>query len=121
MDWVLWGYRQIYWLRRALIKQFCPEENNYPKVQVHSDNLPWFWIGIQYEDGTTVSVTDTINREINYGVRVTPRFLSKATGLIHGTWKYVDVKTLEEKDFPSEGFIIEDAADNSSVSVSDTE
>ena len=121
MDWVLWGYRQVYWIRRALIKKFCPEENTIPRVQVHSDSLPWFWIGMKYEDGTVVSVTEIVNQEVSYGTRVTPRFLSKATGLIHGTWRYMDARTLEERDFPSEGFIIEDVADSSSVSVSDSE
>lgn len=113
----MWIYREIYWCRRALIKQFCPTEEIVEET-VHKDSLPWFWIGIVYSDGESITVTDVINNSLQYGVRVTPEYLSKQTGFTSGTWKYMDSKTLEEKDFPSEGFVIEDVIDKQ---ISDSE
>lgn len=110
MDWCLWVYRQVYWCRRSLIKQFCPKEEP-KKVHVHSDSLPWFWIGMKYSDDSSVTVTDVINTEIQYGDCVTPEYLSRITGFRDGTWRYMSAKTLEELDFPSVGFIIEDVLD----------
>jgi hypothetical protein len=108
MEWCLWVYRQIYWCRRAIVKQFCPDEKPYEKIHVHSDSLPWFWVGMKYSDEDSVTVTEAVNHSIQYGTRVTPTFLTRLTGYSGGTWKYMDSKTLEEKDFPSEGLIIED-------------
>ncbi len=113
----MWIYREIYWCRRALIKQFCPIEEIVEET-VHKDSLPWFWIGFVYSDGNSATMTETVNNSLQYGVRVTPEYLNKLTGLIDVQWRYIDVKTLEEKDFPSEGFVIEDVMDKQ---ISDSE
>lgn len=89
------------------MKMFFTDEP-YQKITVHSDSLPWFWIGIQRHDGTIITYTEVINNYIEYGICVTPHVLSAVTSEYDGIWKYVDCKTLEEKDFPSEGFIIEE-------------
>jgi hypothetical protein len=49
---------------------------------------------------------------------VTPEFLSKLTGFKGGVWRYMNAKTLEELDFPSEGITIEDVF-NKSISNSE--
>lgn len=112
MGWFIWIYREIYWCRRALVKKFCPVEEPEDEIpKIHSDSLPWFWIGMVYPDGDSVTVTDAINNNLQYGTRVTPEYLTRQTGFAHGLWKYMDSKTLEEKVFPSEGFVIEDVLD----------
>lgn len=113
MEWVLWAYRQLYWCKRQIVKQCCPREVlPYRKLSVNSSSLPWLWIGIQYNDQTTVTVTEIVNHAIEYGDHITPVFLTTLCGFSGGTWKYVDSKTLEELDFPSEGFIIKNDRPN---------
>ena len=114
----MWVYREIYWCRRTLIKQFCPVEEPEELPEIHKDSLPWFWIGVVYADGDSVTVTETVNKSLQYGMRVTPQYLTRITGYAHGVWKYMDSKTLEEKIFPSEGFVIEDVFDKQ---ISDSE
>ncbi len=111
MDWCLWVYRQLYWCKRRIVKQFYPEQE-YQRPSVRLDDLPWFWIGVTYPD-SDITVTSVVNQSLKYGVRVTPQYLSYVTGFHEGRWRYIDAKTLEEKDFPSEGFIIEDVLDKS--------
>lgn len=119
MDWIVWAYRQVYSCKRSIIKNCCPKEDPYDEpFRVHADSLPWFWIGMVYPDKTSITVTDIINCKIRYGMRVTPEYLTKATGYTKGVWMYIDSKTLEEREFPSEGFVIEDVLDKS---VSDSE
>lgn len=105
----MWAYRQLFACKRRL----CPGEKSPKTIFVDTSNLPWFWIGLRYHDQLTTSVTDIVNSSLRYGVRVTPEYISHVTGYTKGTWRYIDSKTLEEKDFPSEGFIIEDVLDKS--------
>jgi lysozyme family protein len=107
MEWCLWMYRQLYWCKRRL----CPGEVAPKRIFVNTSNLPWFWIGIKHSAESCITVTDIVNCSLEYGIRVTPEYLSKVTGFKDGNWKYVDSETLEEKDFPSDGFIIEDVFD----------
>ncbi len=111
MDWVIWAYRELYWCKRSLIKQFCPVDDEDVTPGVHTDSLPWLWIGVRYNDDSITTVTHTVNDTISYGTWVTPKYLTKITGLSNGKWLYVDSKTLEEKEFPSDGFVIEDVSD----------
>jgi hypothetical protein len=111
MEWCLWAYRKLYWCKRQIVKQFC-QEQQYQHPIIRLDDLPWFWIGIVYPD-TSITVTTVVNQALEYGVRVTPEFLTDITGFHGGVWRYMDAKTLEEKDFPSAGFIIEDVLDKS--------
>jgi hypothetical protein len=104
-------YRYAYWIKREIVKRFCPTEIPYEDVRPNPSSLPWFWIGMRYENDVTITVTDVVNHIIEYDMRVTPEVLYRITGCEGGTWKYIDAQTLEEKDFPSEGFIIEDVLD----------
>ena len=87
------------------------------KQTVSSSELPWLWIGIKNENGC-ITVTNDVNKTLRYDEYVTPSYLSVTTGLLHGKWYYIDSETLEEKEFPSEGFIIRNV---SSKSISDSE
>lgn len=111
MNWILWGYRQVFWCTRWCQKLFR-DEYQPVKTTIHTDSLPWFWIGAVFDDNEPVTVTDIINRSLERGICVTPEYLRIITGIDGATWKYMDAKTLEEKDFPSDGFIIEDVHDN---------
>lgn len=75
------------------------------KDLVSLSSLPWLLIGIKYENQFT-SLTEVVNSAMYNGVRVTPEYLSNVTGFKDGIWQYIDKETLEEKDFPSEGFVI---------------
>lgn len=108
MDWCLWAYRQVYWIHRTIVKKFCPREEPLDDSSVKKHHIPWLWIGVKYEDNE-LTMTEVVNSNLEYGLRVTPEFLYNITRLEdNGTWRYLDSKTLEVKDFPSEGFIIED-------------
>ena len=105
MEWVVWAYRQIYWCRRRL-----SPTTPVVRTQVPIHKLPWFWIGAELYNKTE-TVTELVNQYVRYGNVITPEFLKEITGCTDViTWKYIDVLTLEEKEFPSEGFVIENAS-----------
>lgn len=74
--------------------------------------VPWLFIGATLEDGTVVDYTCEVNDSLDYGLNVTTDWLDIITGAKNVTWKYLDSKTLEEKDFPSEGFVIDDPVES---------
>lgn len=104
MNVCLWVYRQIYWCCRRV----CPRESSPKTLFVSAASVPWLWIGLRYSDEDSITVTNIIAAEIRPGMRVTTDVLSSITGFNDGIWRYIDSETLEERDFPSEGFIIED-------------
>lgn len=104
MEWAYWAYCQLFYCKRAFVKFCCPEAERKRKVL----NPPWMWIGFYAEDGTTVSATEFINNRISDGCIVDTYFLGSVTGFKNVQWKYIDIATLEEKDFPSEGIVIQD-------------
>lgn len=73
------------------------------KIEYHK--VPWLWIGAVYPD-MTLDVTQTVDKTIGAGTRVDKEYLMFVTGENTNTWKYLDMETLEEKEFPSEGFVI---------------
>ena len=104
MEWIVWAYREIYKCKRLVFKNKPP-----PRIEIPVNKLPWFWIGAKLPTRTE-SVTDMVNQYVRYGNRITPDFLTEITGYTDViAWKYIDVETLEEKDFPSQGFLIENA------------
>lgn len=111
MTWISWIYSQLFYCKRRL----CPNaKRNMPFIPVN--RLPWFWVGAK-RDVETVTVTDIINNYVKYGIPVTSKLLSELTNINEDVvWKYIDSKTLEEKDFPPEGILIEDDTLHRSVS-----
>ena len=104
MSYLLECMRIIHWA----MQQVCPRQKaTRPSVLVNK--LPWFWIGAEI-DNESVSITDIVNNAIKYSNVVTPEFLSEISGYSQPVnWKYVDALTLEEKEFPPEGIVIENA------------
>lgn len=106
MNWLLWTCKQFFCCRRRVMKVFYEE---IPvQRSVHVDQLPWMWIGLVNSVGQTIVVTKLVNESLKPGMRVTPEFMYDLIGTDTGVWHYIDSKTLEDKVFPSEGFIIED-------------
>ena len=85
----------------------CPRKKRDEDV-IASSRLPWLWVGAVYPDGTVEDHTEYINKYSTYGMRITTILMDLALrekAVV--VWKYIDTKTLEEKDFPSEGFVID--------------
>lgn len=77
------------------------------KETVSASKIPWIWIGVQTKTNGTITVTDIVNDRIRYGDCVTEKLLAELTGYVNvEEWRYVDIETLDEKRFPSEGILI---------------
>jgi hypothetical protein len=103
MSWITWIYSHFFYCKRRL----CPHTKRHIP-DVPANKLPWFWVGATILD-STICVTDVINNHVKYGTIVTSKLLSEITHIDDSAvWKYIDAKTLEEKDFPPDGIVIED-------------
>lgn len=110
MYFVVWVYRQVFWCCRRIDSiLFSPVQK---ETNVSPSAVPWLFIGATLEDGTVVDYTCEVNDSLDYGLNVTTDWLDIITGAKNVTWKYLDSKTLEEKDFPSEGFVIDDPVES---------
>ena len=88
------------------MNKLCPQNRTYRK-EVSTHNLPWFWIGAEINNNT-VAITELVNSSIKHSTIVTPDFLSEVSGYTQPiTWRYIDALTLEEKEFPRSGIVIE--------------
>ena len=88
------------------MNQLCPREQKRVEVPVHK--LPWFWVGAQIGD-SLVSITNLVNESLDDTSVVTPLYLSTLADYPNTVvWKYMDRTTLEEKEIPSDGFVIKD-------------
>lgn len=105
MDTLYFIYKNLFWCKRSFVKLFYEDEIVLPEI--HTDDVPWLWLGVRYSDSEIISATELLDNKLHHGLRVTPEWLTKTTHIDGGQWRYIDPKTLEEKDFPSEGFIIE--------------
>lgn len=97
----------LFWIFSKIEKCCCPRKKRNEDT-VPSSNLPWLWVGAVYPNGEVKDITEEVNRYTTYGMRITPKLLQLV--LLDNSevsWKYLDTKTLEEKDFPSEGFLID--------------
>ena len=86
----------------------CPRKKRDEDVIV-SSRLPWLWVGVHFADGNIGDMTYEINNAIKYDVKVVDLDFLRSVVPVHPslTWRYIDSETLEEKDFPSEGFLID--------------
>jgi hypothetical protein len=87
-----------------LIEKLCPYQTYSPEI--HTNKLPWLWIGAEYNDAK-YTVTEIVNQTIKHSTKITPQLLTDITGYHPFAWKYIDSETLEEKEFPPEGILIE--------------
>lgn len=110
MLFVVWVYRQVFHCCRRIDNfLFSPAKKDESIVPVST--VPWLWIGARYADGVTVEYTNEVNNTVDFGLRVTPEWLDYVFNEHDVQWRYLDPKTLEEKDFPSEGFVIDDSVE----------
>ena len=101
------SYRVLFWCSRWLYPTI---EKRVTYHAVHPSKTPWLWVGAEMANGKMVTVTDIVNKYIEYGDRVDTRYLEIATN-IHDEvrrWLYLDSKTLVEEEFPPEGILIND-------------
>ena len=82
-----------------------------PVEHIPVSSLPWLWIGAQFED-KVVDCTDMVNTSLISGAVVDKCWLQDITNLTPISWKYLDAKSLEEKEFSVEGFVIDDSGSN---------
>jgi hypothetical protein len=98
----------ILWFFSKIEKCCCPRRKRNEDT-APSSNLPWLWIGAVYSNGDVKDITEGVNQYTNYGMRITPKLLQLVlSDNSPVVWKYLDTKTLEEKEFPSEGFLIDE-------------
>ena len=76
-----------------------------PVHRIEAPKVPWLWVGAVYPH-ETLDATSKIEEVVRIGDKVDNDYLSSATGYDPMKWKYLDMETLEEKDFPSDGFVI---------------
>jgi hypothetical protein len=95
--------RIVHWV----ISNACPTQRHYTEVPINK--LPWFWVGTSIAD-EVITVTEIVNRAVRYNDRITPQLLQEITGYKTTSWRYIDPATLEEKDFPPSGIVIENGA-----------
>jgi|APCry1669189733_1035249.scaffolds.fasta_scaffold01535_5 hypothetical protein len=107
MLFITWLYRQFFHCcRRIDTFLFSPEKvvDNFVPVST----LPWLWVGSKHENGSVFDHTNQVNENVEFGMRVTTEWLDEVFNTKNVTWLYLDPKTLEETEFPSDGFVIDD-------------
>ena len=94
----------LFCIIRSCQELCCPRK----KRDVPSSKLPWLWIGATFPNGKNINYTSEINDAIEYGMTITPNLLSIITFVNEPVvWNYIDSETFEEKEFPSQGFVID--------------
>jgi hypothetical protein len=88
------------------VRRVCPGDRKPRKSNIPKQILPWFWVGAELEDRVE-SITDIVNQYVEYGTVITPEYLSGLTQYNAIRWIYLDALTLEEKEFPPEGILID--------------
>ena len=93
--------RVVHWI----LKKIYPDIDQKSGTSTHS--MPWFWIGATI-DNETIDVTELVNKSAKKYVAITPEVISEIAGYEQSIeWKYIDAVTLEQKEFPSCGIVIE--------------
>lgn len=65
------------------------------------------WIGAELSDGTIVTVTELVNRYVEYDHVINSNYLESVTKIDSALrWLYLDAKTLNEQEFPPQGLVI---------------
>jgi hypothetical protein len=119
MLFIAWVYRQVFeCCRRVERVLFSQKEKDEDSVPV--SDLPWMWIGAMYADCNVIDYTSVVNEAVQYGVNVDADWLQEVTNTNDEvTWLYLDPKSLEQKEFPSQGFVIYPTNDTFSDSSED--
>lgn len=101
-------YKQVFYCKRSVQKLLFADVS---RKTVSPKHIPWLWVGAKFVDRSDpVSYTEIVNNYIWYGDVVTKEYLNSMAELddeFIETWYYVDAETLEEKEIPPEGLVIE--------------
>ena len=108
MLFAVWIYRRVFNCCRRVDNFFFSPGKKEPIYEVDTSDLPWLWVGYVRENGVVRELTNEVNSIIEYGTIVNPAWLDYIFKVENVTWRYLDAKTLEEKDFTPEGFVIDD-------------
>jgi hypothetical protein len=101
------GFRVFFWVSKLFQTTVTVPKVNYNLV--HPSKTPWLWIGAKMPDGKIITVTDTVNKYIEYDDVINSSYLEAATKIDTASrWLYLDSKTLNEQEFPPEGLVIKD-------------
>lgn len=106
MNCLIWAYRRIFFCKRRVIKYFNLDKPTELRIEIPVHKLPWLWIGAEFSKDKIETVTEIVNQFVKYGLPINSEFLEEVTGYTGATWKYVDSQTLEEREFPTEGIVI---------------
>ena len=113
---VVWSYRIFFYCSR-FFQQSPTIETRVNYNLVHPSKTPWLWIGAELPDGKIVTVTDAVNKYIEYDDIVNSTYLESVTKIDSASrWLYLDSKTLNEQEFPPEGLVIQHDSDESGSS-----
>lgn len=97
--------RGVFILKRKIEQYFYIPDKE--PIEISSSELPWLWIGAEMKSGIIVTLTEDINKIVNYGDVVTPKYLEVYTELKNvKRWLYLDTITLIEQEIPTSGLII---------------
>ena len=101
-----WTYRALFCCSRLFIKPKIQNRKKYNSI--HPSKTPWLWIGAEMSNGKIVTVTDIVNKHIEYSDVIDKKYLETVTDIKNDVsrWMYLDSKTLNEQEFPPEGLII---------------
>ena len=106
MLFVAWLYRQVFICCRRIDNILFSQIKRSRHIQ--SSNLPWLWIGAVHSHDDVEDVTETVNSLVTWGEVIDKAWLESVLNAKPVLWKYLDTLTLEEKEIPSEGLVIED-------------
>jgi len=103
---LFWIIRQFVCCTRQLSKLFGEKEHCHKKY-VCVNNIPWLWVGAE-RSGQKYTVTELVNANIVYNLAIDAKYLTDVTKIYNvDRWLYLDPITLQELEFPLEGFVIE--------------
>jgi hypothetical protein len=109
-------FNYLFWAYRLIHTAYYGQEVVH---QITMKKLPWLWIGAICSH-EKLSMGHIVDQHIHPGMRVTTGELNKIADYAHihpEKWIYLDAETLEEKEFPSEGFVIEDELPSDRLSI----
>ena len=118
MLFVAWLYRQVFNCCRR-VDRFLFSQKEKVDNSVPLSELPWLWVGAMYEDCNVVDYTAVVTGSVQYGVNIDIEWLEEVTQTHDVNWLYLDPKSLEQKEFPSHGFVIYNKDDTFSDSSED--
>lgn len=97
----------VFILKRKIDQYFNNEEKE--KTEISRADLPWLWLGAEMKNGVIVTITEDINKVVEYGDLITPHFLQTYTELRNvKRWLYLDSATLIEQEIHPSGLLIRD-------------